>query len=72
MEGIIGKVFQLDLGKIGRREPDYGYLVGTWEWAGQGVTGLEQRTGLRTHRFQKINNRTLPFLPTLVQFASSC
>ena len=53
-----------------RRESDFKNLAGTREQAGQWVTSPEKRTGLGMHRFQRISNRTSPFLPTLVQITS--
>ena len=53
-----------------RREPDFEYLAGTWEWAGQWVTGPEGCIGLERRRFQRINNQTPPFLSILIQIVS--
>ena len=52
------------------RITDNGYMEAIQEWAGHWVMGLVQRNNPRTHRFEKINDWTLPFLPTLVPIVS--
>ena len=70
------KDFPTRSGRTGGQKPetqgrklDYECWVGTREWAGHKVTGLEWRAGPKANRFQKIKGlKILLFYPYLCKY----